>query len=153
MTDIALIWDAEPGAADVALEGGRLVTDDGLRTAILISLFSDARAQDDDPLPQPGADRRGWWGDAFGTEGDATGSRLWLLSREKITAATVARAREYAREALAWLTADGVCSAYAIEAEAQAPDILAIGVVLDRPEGPARQRYDFTWNASTGAVA
>lgn len=64
MTDIALAWDNALFAADLAIEGGRLVTDDGLRTAILISLFTDARANDDDPLPEPGADRRGWWGDA-----------------------------------------------------------------------------------------
>lgn len=76
MTDIALHWDAVLNCADIALKNGALDTDDGLRTAILISLFTDARALDDDVLPAP-EDRRGWWGDAIPEiEGDIIGSRL-----------------------------------------------------------------------------
>ncbi len=165
MTDIALVWNAETWAADLLLAGGQLVTDDGLRTAVLISLFSDARAPADAELPEGGDDRRGWWGDAFppaapGAFGSGPksggalplGSLLWLLRRAKITAAVVEQARQAAEAALDWLLRDGVASAVSVAAEAQGSR-LAIGVTLERPQGPGRQRWDFTWDASTGELA
>ncbi|QPT08575.1 phage GP46 family protein [Sphingomonas paucimobilis] len=150
MTDIALhMTDAADLLFDLALTGGQLATDDGLRTAIAISLFTDARAAEDDVLPEGGADRRGWWGDVVPpVEGDTIGSRLWLLRRSKITAATVQRAREYAAEAVAWLLADRVASTVEVETEAQRPDRLAIGVIVTRPSGPERQRFDYVWSAT-----
>lgn len=149
MTDIALLWDADSFTADLALRDGALATDDGMRTAILISLFTDARAEADDELPDSGGDRRGWWGDAFPpVAGDETGSRLWLLFRSKITPATINRARDYARTALAWIVEDGIAAAVDVTVEAQERHRLAIGVVLTRPTGPARDRYDFVWEAS-----
>lgn len=149
MTDVALLYDAASGAIDMAIAGGQLVVHDGMRSAILVSLFTDARARADDPLPEPGADRRGWWGDcALRADGDETGSRLWLLSREKIVPATLIRAREYVEEALAWLVEDGIASAVAVEVETIRPQTLAIGVTIARGAGPDRQRYDFVWGAS-----
>lgn len=168
MTDIALVWDADAMAADLLLGSGRLATDDGMRTAILISLFTDARAADDETLPEPGGDRRGWWGDAYarelrpdaGTARDVNriGSLLWLLSRSKITARTLTQANQACEEALAWLVRDGVASAVRVVIEAQVrtgqqtPDLMAIAVEIDRPGGPGRQRHDFTWDASTATI-
>lgn len=149
MTDIALAWSNESLGGDIALDAGRLATDDGLRTAILISLFTDARAKADDPLPDDGADPRGWWGNSFAPVlGREIGSRLWLLSREKLTAAVVDRARVYAAEALAWLKGDGIVSALFVETARIGNQMIAIKVTVDRPNGPARQVYDFVWEAS-----
>ncbi|MBD3728770.1 MAG: phage GP46 family protein [Sphingomonadales bacterium] len=164
MTDLALIWTADAMSADLALQGGQLVTDDGMRTAILISLFSDARAAEDAELPEDGADRRGWWGDTLaenagplaGTARDRNriGSQLWLLARAKVTAAVVSRARQYCEEALEWIVRDGIASAVRVSVEARPSAsrsaLLAISVEIDRPAGPSRQRHDFTWDASTG---
>lgn len=151
MTDAALVWDADAWHGDIAIDRGAVALDGGLRTAILISLFTDARAPADAELPEQSADRRGWWGDDFpATEarrGD-TGSLLWLLARSKITQATINRAREYARAALAWLLADGIASRLDVQVEAQDGQRLAIRVELDRPEGPARELYDYVWEAS-----
>ncbi|MCW3835962.1 phage GP46 family protein [Sphingomonas canadensis] len=158
MTDIALIFDAAAWAADLALADGDLVTDDGLMTAIAISLFTDARARDDDPLPA-GADRRGWWGDAFNDRAeDRTGSRLWLLDRGKLTPGIEIEARDIAREALAWLIEDQVVSALEVSAEVRRPSpahpagALAIIVQVARPSGPARMRFDAVWDATTRAI-
>lgn len=168
MTDLALVWDADAMAADLLLGSGRLATDDGMRTAILISLFTDARAADDETLPEAGGDRRGWWGDAYAREQrpdagtardpDRIGSLLWLLSRSKITARTLVQAKQACEEALAWLVRDGIASAVRVVVEAQArpgqqtPDQLAIAVEIDRSTGPNRQRHDFTWDASTSTI-
>lgn len=168
MTDLALVWDADAMAADLLLGSGRLATDDGMRTAILISLFTDARAADDETLPEAGGDRRGWWGDAYarevrpdaGTARDVNriGSLLWLMSRSKITARTLTQATQACEEALAWLVRDGIASAVRVVIEAQVrpgqqtPDLMAIAVEIDRPGGPNRQRHDFTWDASTATI-
>lgn len=148
MSDIALFWRNDAWSADLSLAGADLATDEGLRTAVIISLFTDARAREDDPLPA-GEDRKGWWGDALPqTSGDRIGSRLWLLRREKRLASVVGRAREYAREALQWLIADGIAREIVVEAEAQGLGTLALGVVISRPAGPGRQRFDFVWEAT-----
>ncbi|QUM72175.1 phage GP46 family protein [Sphingopyxis granuli] len=149
MTDVAIRWSNDSFSGDLAFEVGRLVTDDGLHTAIFLSLFTDARAREDDRLPDEGADPRGWWGNAFSlVAGRELGSRLWLLAREKITAVTVERARVYAVEALAWLKDDGIVSGLAVEATRMNAQMIALKIVIDRPEGPSRQVYDFVWEAS-----
>ena len=156
MTDLALRFDPKTGRCDLAIVGGQLAIDDGLETACLVSLFTDARASADDGLPYAGADRRGWWGDAFARDdGDGTGSKLWLLAREKALPATLAKARVAAEAATSWLKIDGIAAS--IEATAErltardaATATLAIGVSIVRPSGPARERFDFVW-AATGA--
>lgn len=95
--------------------------------AVVISLFTWRRANPDDDLP--GDQRMGWWGDSFAVElNDKIGSRLWLLSRAKITNDTVARAQEYAEEALQWLIADGVAAR--VEVEAQRIDTFTLGLAV-----------------------
>ena len=151
MTDIALRQiDLPVLAFDLALAGPDLATDGGLATAVIVSLFTDARARADDELPAPG-DRRGWWGDALpAVEGDQIGSRLWLLARAKFTAANVERARAYAVEALAWLKTDGIAARTDVEAEGLRPGVLALAVTIARPAGPGRLRFDFVWDATAG---
>lgn len=147
MTDLALIWNDELAAGDLAIEAGDLKTDAGLRTAVLVSLFTNRRAQPDDVLPADDGDRGGWWGDVSPqTSNDLIGSRLWLLAREKRLASVLVRARDYCIEALAWLIEDGVAAAVDVEVEAQAA-VLAIGVTITRPDG-GRSRFDTAWSAT-----
>lgn len=161
MTDLALVWDADNFTGDLLLQGGALTMDDGLRSAVLISLFTDARAADDETLPQDGGDRRGWWGDTqariagvdAGTAQDRNriGSLLWLLHRSKITSAVMMQAKEAAEAALEWLVRDGVASAVRVVVSASG-HTMQIAVELDRPTGPTRQRFDFAWDASTHSL-
>lgn len=152
MTDAALIWDAETSSADLSLTGADLTTEAGLSTAIVISLFTDARAEPDDVLPQENADRRGWWGDHVAGDGDRIGSRLWLLAREKRLPIVLAKAREYSAEALAWLVRDGVAASIDVETETTPEGWLAIAVFTTRPGGPRRQRFDYVWKGVALAV-
>lgn len=143
--DLALRGDGDP-LADVPIDlATDLATDAGLETAVIVSLFSDRRADPDDPLPDAGDDRRGWWGDAVpDLPDDRIGSRLWLLAREKQLPEVLARAEDYARQALAWLVEDGVAGRVSATASAPRPGVLALAVAIDRPEGPPR-RFDYVW--------
>ncbi len=149
MTDLALRYSPDIGAFDLALDpaSGDLVTDEGLTTAVIISLFTDRRARDDDALPALGvggeaADRRGWWGDALTPE-SPLGSRLWLLEREKTTEATAARARTYVRESLEWLIRSGAAAALDVTASAHPAETrVEVQTTIERS---GRGRESFRW--------
>lgn len=106
MSDISSFWDVERLAADWREGRGDLIDGNDLQTAIIISLFTDRVARDDDDID--GDDRRGWWGDSG--ENMDIGSRLWLLRRQKLNQKVAQKAEDYAREALQWLLTDGVVS-------------------------------------------
>jgi len=129
---------------DYALANSALADDHDIKTAVIISLFSDRRAKDDDPLTEPSAPRRGWWADALNAR--PIGSRLWLLDREKEQSEVVSRSREYACEALAWLKEEGVAGRIDIDAFIGAPGWLHLSVSVFRADhAPARYRFEFAW--------
>jgi phage gp46-like protein len=136
---IALEWNAATLAGDLALtDAGALATEEGLATAVILSLFVDGRARADDELPDDAAgDRRGWLADAFAPE-DRWGSRLWLLVREKQTEETRRRAQDYAAEALAWLTEAGLATAVDVRAEWLDRGLLGLAVAIATPAGVER---------------
>ena len=120
---------------DLPRSNGNLDTDEGLETAVLISLFTDRRASDDDDIPE-GADKRGWWGDAYAAiTGDVQGSRLWLLARAKMTAKTPADAAGYAKEALQWLLDDGVARSVDVAASVLGRGIVLLNIDIARADG------------------
>jgi phage gp46-like protein len=148
MSDLGLTWTT-PFGADFTLAANDLAVDEGLETAVLLSLFLDRRADGDDVIPDGTDDRRGYWGDAFPeVPNDLIGSRLWLLSREKQVQTVLSRAEEYAREALQWLLDDRVSDRIEVTAEFVRAGVLGIRVVIHRPrKAPAQFRYDFNWQA------
>lgn len=105
-----------------------------LRRAVSISLFSWRRAAADDQVDDD--DRQGWWADCVPTvAGDQIGSRLWLLRRRTITPETLRDAREYAEEALRWMTEDEIVTAVTVTAERQGLDRINLQVVLTEANG------------------
>ncbi|WVR18343.1 hypothetical protein y223_00063 [Bordetella phage PY223] len=156
MGDIALIWN-DDNLGDILTADFDLQTDEGLQTAILISLFSDRRASPDDEMPAGETNRRGWWGDVHPeVPGDVIGSRLWLLFREKKLPEVIARANEYARDALQWLIDDKVAERVDVQAEAiraGEADVLAIQGTVYRPRGePVRFRYNYAWQSQAAKI-
>jgi phage gp46-like protein len=100
-----------------------------LLRSVVISLFTWRRAGPDDPLDDD--ERYGWWGDTFpSVADDRIGSRLWLLRRVRLNAATRRDAEFYAREALKWLLDDGLVLAIEIITEQVEINRLNLGVVL-----------------------
>ncbi len=142
----ALTTGADLGTDQIPV-GIELADDDGLETAVIMSLFTDRRAADDDALPFIDADRRGWWGDSYpDVPNDRIGSRLWLLARSKQTQAVLNRAREYAQEALAWLVDDGVASSVTVDAEIVRTGVLGLSIAIQRPRAAvARYRFEKFW--------
>lgn len=156
MTDLLLTWDPAEFAADLSIEANDLAADDGLETAVLLSLFTDREAAPGDVLPEGETDRRGWWGDAFPTvEGDKIGSRLWLLGRAKATPDVLSRAQEYAREALEWLVEDRVALKVDVTTEFLTGNRgLGIAVEIYRPgkNDPTAFRFGRTWAAQEARI-
>lgn len=128
MTDISTTWISSTGNGDWSISGGALASGDDLTSAVLISLFTDRQANDDDVPPDGGNDLRGWWGDA--DEDVLIGSRLWLLDRSKLTPAVANTAKIYIEEALKWLIDDqvalGVSVATAIASSSQLNSLITI---------------------------
>ncbi|MBO3274121.1 phage GP46 family protein [Pseudomonas schmalbachii] len=133
---------------DVVVVDEDLEADKGLETAVIVSLFTDRRAALDQlPVEFPADDLRGWWGDvAPQVEGDQTGSLLWLLAREKQLPATLARARQYAEDALRWMLEDKVAQQVVVAASWLATGWMLLQIDIYRPGGDVvRYRYGYEW--------
>lgn len=131
-----------------------LATDDeaNLYNAVVISLFTDARAKPDDRLPdEPRTgpvpaniyrDRRGWHGDPN------IGSRRWLLYREKQVPEVLQRLEEYDREALQWLITDRVVSSIDVVESFPARGVVLTEITLHRPGLPALNfNFQLLWDS------
>lgn len=153
MADIATLWT--PNGGDWLLSGAALQSDDGLQTAVVLSLFTDRlvgaeELAPDGPGPAGATARRGWWGDAYAsTPGDLIGSRLWLLAREKQVSQVLRRAEEYAAEALQWLMDDGIARSVLVEARAPGAGVLLLEVKVQRSAEPVQSfRFDLFWKGA-----
>ncbi len=141
MTDARMVVYDYGG--DIIVENGDLRHDNGLYTAVLISLFSDARAPIDAELPQLETTRRGWWNDRAQ---EFIGSLLWLVARETTSErrAVAARAREFCILALRWMIDEGIAAAVEVEASIQLNSALQLVIRISR--GSAKE-YQYLWDA------
>lgn len=146
MTDIALD-QLSVGEFGIRLNaaGGDLLADDGLETAVTLSLFTDRRLSDGKAPPDGSTDPRGWWGDIGDDDGVQLGSHLWLLWREKITSKTIADAIAYCKTALQWMLDDGIARTVDVTAERNGLDRIYIGIAITKPSGDAL-RYSYLWD-------
>lgn len=117
-----------------------------LRRAVTISLFTWRRAGSDDVLDDN--DRKGWWGDSIPTvAGDLIGSRLWLLHRRTLVPETLAAAREYAEEALRWMTDTSVVTAVTVTVERQGINRMNLRVQLTEDNGETLElAFEDAWS-------
>lgn len=145
-TEVASLGEAE-------LRAGDLGTDEGLYTAVALSLLCDGRAESDDTLPGGGTDRRGWWADALARDrGDRFGSRLWLRGREKELPEVREAYESYAREALQWLLDDRVARSLDVTAETAAPGVMELRVQVIRGDGRVSDlQFSYVWEGLNAA--
>ena len=142
--DITLHWDIANSRGDIAFQYGDVVTGSDLATSVLVSLFSDRLATQDDTLPDGTGDRRGWWGDSPDATVPLIGSRLWLLDRAKETQAVLQAARDYEQESLTWLTDQNIAANVDVYCEWSRPGMLGSLITITKPSGQ-RQTLAFDW--------
>lgn len=131
-----------------------LELEDTFTTAVIISLFTDARAGRDDKLPLNQTNRRGWVGDefmpqTFDTRDDRWGNLLWLYYVSKVQGDILEAARFTAKESLDWMLRDGIAGRIEVSTlwTGERLDRLAVRPTIYRP-GESRPVYDVLWGTS-----
>ena len=140
--------DFDPTVISFGISHDDLIRDDGLETAVAISLFTDRRANIEDPLPDSSTNLRGWWADT------TMGSRLWLLERSKTVDQVLSDASDYTKEALQWMIDDGVADKIEVSIsrvfgnQAMSGDELQIIINIFKPNSqgnPSTFKYFYNW--------
>ncbi len=146
MPDIAIVWNQQGTGGDWSVVGGALALGPDIESAVVVSLFTD-RIASPDFVPTDGtADRRGWWGDTYGTT--LIGSRLWQLERAAKSAAVSIplQAKGFCVEALQWLIDTGVAASVAVDTGWLTPTALGIRVQVMQPDGRLSNfQYSHAW--------
>lgn len=124
MSDVALRWDNDRGLFDLAIVDDDIAADDGLNTAVLLSLFTDARADDGNGV------ERGHWADQFGP--DSSGSQLWRLQRQKRQLGLASATKTWAERALQWMIDDNIATSVAVTVSLD-EDVLCLAIEIERP--------------------
>jgi phage gp46-like protein len=169
VSDIATVFDPANWRFDWRMSGPDLASDPGIGTAVIISLFTDQRAEDDDVLPDDAVgpfgiskkgsgDRRGWFGDfltaaaadvlpgqPYPTPRYRIGSRLWLYRRRKMTDDLPGLIQQDAARALQWLVDDGIATEIQTSAVATDRQTITLSGTITLPDGSA---YDFAYPLS-----
>lgn len=133
------------GYFDLNIKDGDLESDEGMETAIAISLFTDRRVNEED-LPPGHSDKRGWWGDMFSeVDQDKIGSRLWTIFPGKTTQETLRKSEDYSTEALQWMIDDGIVDAINVSSSYNESKHLNSQLSVTRPDGRT-SRWDVLWD-------
>jgi phage gp46-like protein len=148
---LVVAYDNARGDGDLVYQDGTLLEGASVETAALLSLFLDAPARPDDPVPED-AERRGYWADAFGDEGDTWGSRLWICEHLGVSEA-IAFAPEAAEEALQWMVRTGLAESVEARAQRESLEAIRLEVLIVKP-GEVAPSLLGAWNLEVnGAVA
>lgn len=147
----AIIWNNETGRGDIEITSAGLRQDDGLETLVLQVLFTDARADDSDVLPDCTGDKRGWIGDTFADQ--PWGSKLWLLDREKLTTDVRNKAVTYAQTALDAHLKPDYASHIVVTGTIPQFQLLQLQIAITRPDGTTtNMTINKRWEAQANAL-
>lgn len=138
-----------PGDVTIDETSNDLLSDSGLETAILISLFSDRRASADDVIPDTSIDDlRGWWGDTLINFN--IGSLLWLLGRSSTSETLPSEIEEYTNNALSWLIAEGIAKTITTTTVRSGTYHFKSTIVIQRSEAvDITFTYYYNWKSQT----
>jgi len=135
---ITIEYNNKAQIADLVLnECGNLQDDleTTLETAVLISLFTEARDEDleIDEVGEPllGTYKGGWWGDSFSDF--PWGSKLWRLKRSVLSVTTLQRARKFAADSLEWMINDNVATSIEVESFRGGQGLLCLRISILTP--------------------
>ena len=159
-----VLWNGYVGDFAVSAGGddgpaGGLVSANPLRTAALLLLFSDARAEDEDLRFEHRGDRRGWPGDGFDVDrasGEAAlGSLLWLYRRRELLDVTGQEVEAEAARALQPLIRQGAVARIDVSAAVdKAGGRVALTVKMYGRAGTLAysDKYDILWRRADGGL-
>jgi phage gp46-like protein len=140
-----MIYDGDPkiisygSGTDLEIVGGQPTMDQGLYNAVHLSLFSAA----------------GWWGNSVSSPSERVNSEFETINTRTLTNATRLDAEEFARQALAWMIADGIAKKINISATIPAVGMLGLVIEVQQPDRTSTVRYQVSWAdfaLSMGAV-
>lgn len=126
MADITITFDGRALRGDFVLGNDDLLTGNDLRTSVIVSLFT----------------KTGWWANSY--EADAWGCRILELVRAKRTAETLLRARDYCRQALAWLIEDKIARAVDVSTSWNGSMLVA---AINVTQASGTTRFSFVWES------
>jgi phage gp46-like protein len=134
--DLMLVPTMDGG--DIIITGGQPQMDDGIWTAVYVSLF--------------GAD---YWGNAIATsQSQVLNSRVEAILNGKWAGLqTMNAVQQAALDALAWMITDGVATAVTAVGAITAPNTIMLTVGITQPgSGPAYQKYQLNWSNQQAQV-
>lgn len=151
MTDIKAI-QTDDGEWTLGITGSDLTSEDGLDTAIAMSLFTDARAPDNAfAIPEK---RRGWMGNLESPiEGRQLGGFLWLVDQSRLTQDTLNTSVNYARLALNWFIEDGIANSIVVTGEIIPRSGIRLKVVFTAQTDKVSTHYFDLWEQTGVANA
>jgi phage gp46-like protein len=127
--DVAVFIGRDGG--DILIGEADLTGEEGLNTAVFLSLLSDARHEG-----------RGGW--CLEDPRDPWGSRLWTLQRASVTTDTLKLAKQYTLEALQWMIEDKIAETITVSTEWGPDSILGISIVI---QNSGVLRWKNLWDA------
>lgn len=121
MQDTKHIMD-ENGLYVIARNGTDIAVVDGLETAMLVSLFTNARM--DESVRSNPLQRGGWVGNIQNAKRKRQlGGHCWTLEDERITTYYLAQAKEKSRRAHDWMLTDGMARHIVTSASAKGQSV------------------------------
>jgi len=140
----AVLQELPGGFFDIKIGfDGDVETEDAFDTAIKVSLFTDARA--DESQVSESNRRRGWIGNEFTPEFEI-GSLLWLFEQARLTRTIMNEIEDEARTALQWLVDDGLAVAITnVSATSTAQGRLILELTIERTTSVVERRFFELW--------
>lgn len=153
MSDLRIKYLFDVQEFDLDIKNWELEFDDGLETAVLVSLFTDTRVAQEE-LRTGETDKKGFWGDAVNNPDKVvSGSRLWFLDRAVMTDELLEQTREWCLEALQWLIDDLVAEDVTVETSFTDNKTMKILINIFRPTGkPVSFKYNYVWEGKSRGI-
>lgn len=146
MNDLKLTLDAS-GQFDLTIENGNLAKVSGFDTALTVSLFTDARANEAQVyLPE---NRRGWVGNIVNdVQGRQLGGLLWLIDQRRLTQNTLNESIDYAKKSLDWIVEDGMADNIKVTGEIISQRGIQLRIDIQIDKGKTETRFVKLWEVT-----
>lgn len=130
-----------PDGGDICLEGGTLVRDGGLSTAVYLSMFGGN--EQDDTLAE---NKQTWWGNIGElAEAQYRSETQYLLKSLPATSGNLRRVEDAVLRDLAWLKNSGVATSIEVEVTIPALNKLRLVVSISADKTKIVLKYTENW--------